>query len=1479
MVTPTCEFTHVKCILSVLVYFIFIREPVCEKYFVVTSKSNYLAPSAPSDLSVQTTSTTANLTWIVPDGDVTGYFIYYGLVSDDELVKVNEVPSPSTSYKVDCLVSNSAYKFAVSSQFADVESERSDVIKANTTLTKPTEIDVQIKSLSNVEIQWTPTDIGGGAMKVENYIIFWSSIFGKENTSVDNTYCSVYTCTFYITADWQPNTEYEVNVAPESLTSVLGDVSDAVYGTTDFGPPSNVTVASSTSSTMNIIWNSPDIGGGARVIEYYQIALDPVDEDGQKSFSTSDDTTQIEISNLSPNTQYTSTVSASVVIDDKVGAGAPSEKAFGWTVPGSPDNVNIEYRKVNTTEVEVKFDEPQNGAMRYESRFVAAHGVEKRFSSINSPIEAFNLKPGETYDVYVRANNSAGYGLDSESQKITMVPLPVVDLKVENVTDNFVSISWNISQDDFKFDSQVVQYTFGNNSKLDVIDNNTFSHKIENLTSGAEYLIEVFTVSNNVRSEPRVVIEVTELLGVLGLRAESQTTASIEVTWEAPPARLNFDNYSITYDPSNTDFTAIIVPAPANSTNITGLNPGTLYKVSITCIGIVESDTMVKYLPTSPCPVEQLEASATSSNSVNVMWEEPAQGGFYGFEVYAVNGSNLIQNITIDTNTTMTTELDDLTPGTKYTVCSEVVFYGVSSRPVCQEDTPTNPAPVTNLLVPPVAEENVVDISWSKPLIGSIDYYAVSFENSKGDIEENTTSKLSYSFNAEYGEKYNVRVLSVFASLNSTEEPATTVISPDSVKELKISQNKNSPSTTLDLAWIKPSGNGDEIQIEYSNSRSSETETANFDDSGSTISIEPGYNYTANVKVISNNLQSETQSVQVNSKPNQPQYVVIVGVNNLILSWEFPNGNYEGFIATCEGQRFYVDKTEKSQTCTGLNPNSQYTVDVNSWITDINGAEETSLVKETSHATGSASPAPANSSVELSSDGKQTPNAITFLLPEDTFTDKNGPVEYYAVYITLADNTDKTTSGPDLTRRDSCQNLGGETKECVSLWYDVRELDTNSRRKRSFDDPVPNPPISFIIGNGSKSISPWNESYINYKLQPNTGYRVSVAAKTSNDEMTATNWSAVISTNLLNTSVAVLVGIIVIVIVVICLVIIGVCICMKRRRKSSDSTSEEEAQYVDVLPMEPRTILLSDFVRSFEKMTPRELMEEYLTLTKVGDEKSRKIADKSCNKNKNRFSDKLPYDETRVQLHPLLGVTGSNYINASHIYGLSRNREYIASQTPLSQTINDFWRMIWEQEVTLIVMLGPPVDKGEMVSEQHWPEQNVPMNMDFLTLQLTTEKVQNSFARRQFKLEKSGKERIIVQFHYHFSLSDDFDETEIPVLMDFIALVRLEVKRKSGNGPLVVHCRNGCGETGTFIALDQISQHIQNKSLSSVLEIVRQLRQDRTCMVESYKQYLLLYKSVKHVSDNPYDIVVNDNRDENEGQAVYQNEPISEYDV
>lgn len=65
-----------------------------------------------------------------------------------------------------------------------------------------------------------------------------------------------------------------------------------------------------------------------------------------------------------------------------------------------------------------------------------------------------------------------------------------------------------------------------------------------------------------------------------------------------------------------------------------------------------------------------------------------------------------------------------------------------------------------------------------------------------------------------------------------------------------------------------------------------------------------------------------------------------------------------------------------------------------------------------------------------------------------------------------------------------------------------------------------------------------------------------------------------------------------------------------------------------------------------------------------------------------------------------------SYINASHILMNVGEMEahYIAAQGPLPETSQDFWQMIWEQNVSVIAMLTLDVENGKVKCHQYWPD-------------------------------------------------------------------------------------------------------------------------------------------------------------------------------
>jgi len=104
-----------------------------------------------------------------------------------------------------------------------------------------------------------------------------------------------------------------------------------------------------------------------------------------------------------------------------------------------------------------------------------------------------------------------------------------------------------------------------------------------------------------------------------------------------------------------------------------------------------------------------------------------------------------------------------------------------------------------------------------------------------------------------------------------------------------------------------------------------------------------------------------------------------------------------------------------------------------------------------------------------------------------------------------------------------------------------------------------------------------------------------------------------------------------------------------------------------------------------------------------------KTAIQPHNHPKNRYSNVLPLEKTRVILSKD-NTDGSDYINASYINGQvpGSERAYICTQGPTKNTIHDFWRMVWEQNSTVIVMLTKEVENTKPKCARYWPEEGHP---------------------------------------------------------------------------------------------------------------------------------------------------------------------------
>uniref|UniRef100_A0A671NZ24 Receptor-type tyrosine-protein phosphatase S n=1 Tax=Sinocyclocheilus anshuiensis TaxID=1608454 RepID=A0A671NZ24_9TELE len=217
-----------------------------------------------------------------------------------------------------------------------------------------------------------------------------------------------------------------------------------------------------------------------------------------------------------------------------------------------------------------------------------------------------------------------------------------------------------------------------------------------------------------------------------------------------------------------------------------------------------------------------------------------------------------------------------------------------------------------------------------------------------------------------------------------------------------------------------------------------------------------------------------------------------------------------------------------------------------------------------------------------------------------------------------------------------------------------------------------------------------------------------------------------------------------------------------------------------------------------------------------------------CNKFKNRLVNIMPYESTRVCLQPIRGVEGSDYINASFIDGYRQQKAYIATQGPLAETTEDFWRML---------------EMGREKCHQYWPAERS-ARYQYFVVDPMAEYNMPQYILREFKVTdaRDGQSRTVRQFQF-----TDWPEQGVPKsgegFIDFIGQVHKTKEQFGQDGPISVHCSAGVGRTGIFITLSIVLERMRYEGVVDIFQTVKMLRTQRPAMVQTEDQYQFCYRA------------------------------------
>uniref|UniRef100_A0A1Y1L7H5 Receptor-type tyrosine-protein phosphatase kappa n=2 Tax=Photinus pyralis TaxID=7054 RepID=A0A1Y1L7H5_PHOPY len=308
---------------------------------------------------------------------------------------------------------------------------------------------------------------------------------------------------------------------------------------------------------------------------------------------------------------------------------------------------------------------------------------------------------------------------------------------------------------------------------------------------------------------------------------------------------------------------------------------------------------------------------------------------------------------------------------------------------------------------------------------------------------------------------------------------------------------------------------------------------------------------------------------------------------------------------------------------------------------------------------------------------------------------------------------------------------------------------------------------------------------------------------------------------------------------------------IKLSMMNSGLLSDEKSSNLTTINEKP--IQLKDYVKVCEQR------RKFPVLYKLEFQIAIKVEQHSCrhgtrrsNLEKNQNQRCIPYDYNRVVLESIEGEHDSDYINASYIDSLLKPNAYIVTQGPTEETVTDFWRMVWQERASCIVMLTKTFDFIRVMCVQYWPaSKDTEETYGGIHISILHDEELAHFHIRTFRLFKKQEntiteERHLLQFHFTewHSHNCPFPNSILEFRRRVRAVVGHRIKSNEA-GPMVIHCNDGGGRSGVYLAIDANMELGEEEDTFDVFGYLKKLRQSRRGLVDNVDQYKFIYDTLE----------------------------------